>query len=143
MKSVKKIEGLLYSRYGSSIVSVTSLDGSERYEQTTPNEYSEKCNLPFADVTKYYYVKDGHLYLPNSKIQAVNLVLITTKEESLEGVSSCQDSCDCKSVWDYEFKAPDRLLEVVRTETAQKISQTIQIPTDENPNLDSNQRTAR
>ena len=138
MKSKKKLPKLLYSRFGNSIVSVLTLDGLIKYHPVTLNQYAIDRQRNFSKfVTKnYYYVQDGYLYLIDSEVEAVDVVLITLEKEKVEDISSCKSSDSCKSVWEHEFVCSDKLIEVVIQETLKEIlSSNKQIMEDENPNL--------
>lgn len=142
MKSVKKIPSLIYSRYGASIISITTLDGNQIFEPITMSAFrlfkDRKDSDKFKQKIKHYYIKDSRLYLPDSEIEAVNILYIPFQEIGLDEVSTCGDLTPCKSAWDMEFIVPDKLLEQVITETIAEVSRKKSIPTDENPNGDSN-----
>lgn len=53
----------------------------------------------------------------------------------------CKPNDDCKSEWEYDFIYPVKLIENIVSETIREASMKIQIPTDENPNMDSNQKS--
>jgi hypothetical protein len=136
-RSKHKIEGVLYSRFGSSIFLVESLDGSVVYNQATQRTISNRKKRMFGEADNVFYISDGYIYIPD-EIEAVNVHLISLTDKETEEVSSC-NSCDkCKSVWDYNFICPDKILDPVIREVIQEVSFVYNIPTDENPNLDSN-----
>lgn len=144
MKSTKKLPELIYSRYGSSIVEVTSIDGEVEFSRTTPRKYrndSKRIHTKYL-TTKFFYEKDSYLYLPDSRVEMVGVGLITLETEKLEAVSACNESGDCAiSIWDREFIVSDKLDEVVISETVKEIAGTyMQITPDTNPNMDENQR---
>ncbi len=148
MKSVKKIPKLFQSKYGAALISVSSIDGSFDFKPTALKSFKSKKNRRFASKVgeKYYYVRDGYLYLPDSTIEMVNLTLLAIDEREVDEVNSCSNCDDkdkmCKSAWDYEFICPERLLDVVIKDTVQMVLSTVlRIPEDENPNLDSNQKS--
>ncbi|MCB1711757.1 MAG: hypothetical protein KDH96_04535 [Candidatus Riesia sp.] len=138
-RSKKKLPELIYSRYGSSLKEVTAIDGLYEFKPSTLSQYRRDSQRAGFSDYKYFYVKNGYLWIPDSEQELVELYLLTPDLYDLYEMSECQD--DCKSAWDYEFIVPSDLLEQVISETAQKISIRYQIPTDENPNLDSNQKT--
>lgn len=143
MKSKHKIPELIYSKYGSSIIGVYSIDGGITFTPTTLTNYSllkDRPNSKF--ISKYmYYIQDGYLYLPDSDIEAVDIVLITLENDVADEVSECNTENQCKSLWDYDFKCPDKLLEVVIQETLQEVLGTFRkIVPDENPNMDETLR---
>lgn len=47
----------------------------------------------------------------------------------------------CESEWEYEFVCPIKIIEYVVAETIKEVSFRLQIPIDENPNMDSNQKS--
>lgn len=143
MKSKKKLPELIFSRFGDSIESVTTIDGIQEFLPTSLRQFRLQKDRPFSKyVTKnYYYVRDGYLYIPNTEIEAVNIVLLTTENDEADALSDCKECDGCKSIWDYEFICPDKLLEAVLTDTLQEVLSTHkQIIPDENPNMDETQR---
>lgn len=142
MKSFKKIPGLVYSRYGASIISITSIDGMTRFVPTTLSNYSlfkdRQNSDKFKGLTQFFYIKDGYLYLPDSEIEMVNIVYIPFDESEVDKASECSDGSSCKSIWDMEFVVPDKLSEQVITETINEVFTSRKVVVDENPNLDTN-----
>ena len=142
MKSKKKLPKLLYSKFGNSILSITTIDGSVDFLPITLTSYNLLKDRPSAKFVKqnYYYINDGYLYLPDSEIKAVNILLLTLESEKIDELSECSDT-ECKSVWDYDFVCSDKILEVVIQETLNEIlGSNKKIPEDTNPNMDENQR---
>jgi hypothetical protein len=139
MRSKCKIPKLIYSRYGGSLKEVTTADEEREFKPTTPSQYRRDKNRVEKSDYVYYYVKDGYLYLLDSEIELVNLYLITMDMDKIEEDCSC-NSDKCKSLWDYEFIVPDKLEEAVLGETIKEISMKKQIPADENPNMNNNEK---
>lgn len=139
MRSKKKLPELIYNRYGNTLKEVTTIDDEKEFKSTTPSQYRRDKNRVSSTDYVDYYVKDGYLYLLDSEIEVVNLYLITTDLQAVEEVSSCS-SPGCKSLWDYDFVVADKLEELVIGETVREISMKKQIPSDENPNLNSNEK---
>ena len=84
------------------------------------------------------------MYLPDSEVELVNIVLLPVSLDEVDEASGCKDKdCDgCKEGWDYEFNCPDKLLEIVVQETLKEVAsfyKAVQI--DENPNMDEHQKT--
>lgn len=143
MKSKKRIPGLVYSKYGNSLKEVTAIDGEKNFLPTTPAQYrlNKQRVADSSDTDSYFYLKDGYLYLPDTKISRVNLYVLSLETEKLEALSECNTKTNCcKSLWDYEFVIPDKLQEVVISETLKELSMKKQIPADENPNMNSNEK---
>ena len=138
MRSKNKLPKLINSRIGNSLKEVTSLDDEREFKPVTPSQYRRNKNRYFTDFIEYY-VKDDYLYIIDEEIFAVNLYLITLETDKVELVSGCSEN-NCKSLWDYDFKVPDKLIEAVISETLKELSLKLQIPTDENPNLNGNEK---
>jgi len=140
MRSKCKLPKLINSRLGNSLKEVTSIDDEREFKAVTPAQYRRNKERGESDYI-YYYVKDGYLYIPDQQILMVNLYLITLETENIDNCSSCSDNENaCKSLWEHEFNVPSKLVEAVITSAIQQISMSIQIPTDENPNLNSNEK---
>lgn len=130
MKSKKPLPKPIFSRLGSSIKNIRSVDGG--FEFTLGYEQQIKRNSR----RKYQYDKDifiylgtdGYLYIPDNEIYLLRLDLITLETEDCE----CEENC--KSAWEYEFKVPDRFLQNVIDYTIQKLVLYKQMPQDQNPN---------
>jgi len=144
MRSIKKIPGLVYGKNGPAIIHATTVDGSESYTYINPRSFSSikkrKYNIKS---TRYFYIKDGYMYLPNSETELLDISVITSDKKGSEDCSTCADSNDtsCKSVWDYEFVCPDRLYDVVVRDTLQEVGSIWRTSVeDENPNLNSNEK---
>lgn len=150
VRSKHKLPKLLYSRYGNSILEVTSVDGSVIFLPTTLSDYKlfrKRILSARTKNIKFYYVQDGYLYLPDCEFEYVNVTLITLDTKKVEDLSTCKDCNDgkgnekCKSQWDYEFICPDKLLTTVINETFKKATMLRQVVEDNLPNMDSNQKT--
>lgn len=136
MRSKNKLPKLINSRLGNSIKEITSLDDEREFKPTTPAQFRRDKDREGTSDYIYYYVKNGYPYILDTPIYMINLNVITMEQENIDG---CNKDC-CKSLWEYEFKCPDKLLDIVITETVKEISIRKGIPTDENPNLNSNEK---
>ena len=137
MKSVKKLPDLVYTRYGSSILEVTNIDYTKDFKPTTPYAYRKNKSRVEYIPELTHYERDGFLYLPESEVRSVSLVLYTPNSYDAEKLSACKED-KCLNPWDFEFTCSAKVLEVVIQETIKEVSQILRIPEDENPNLDSN-----
>lgn len=137
VKSKLKLPSLVYSKLGNTIKEVTSIDGKYLFKPNTIAQYrrdskrKQSKNLP-----KYFYIKDGYLYLPDSEVKMVNIYVLSLDLYDSEENSTCKKGC--KSAWDYEFIAPSDLLEQILRETASIIQTPVQLPVDENQNMNQN-----
>lgn len=141
MRSKEKLPCLIYSRYGSSIKEVTSIDYSTLFKPSTVSQFRRDKQREFQADSRKFYIRDGYLYLPDSEVEAVSLYLLTVDEYKARQVSGCSSEDPCKSAWDFEFICPDKLLNPVIQETIKEVSFQKQIVEDTNPNLDENLKT--
>jgi hypothetical protein len=136
MKSKKKLPKLIYSRFGSSVKEVTSLDGIFDFTIITPEQYRRNLRRMYSvNSDVYFYVdSDNYAYIPDKEIFTVDLTVLTVDNDEAEECSSCKE-VGCKSGWDYEFIVPDKLEQAVFKEALQTIASTYRaIVPDENPN---------
>lgn len=141
MKSKCKLPKLIYSRYGNSLKEVITADGEKEFKPITPSQYRRDNNRLEKPEYIYYYVKDDYLYLLDTEIELVSLYLISMNLDYLEEGCGCKDkSEECKSLWDYEFNVPDKLEEAIVGETIKEVAMVKQIPRDENPNSNNNEK---
>jgi hypothetical protein len=142
MKSKCKLPKLIYSRYGGSLKEVITADGEKEFKPITPSQYRRDKNRVEGSDYIYYYVKDGYLYLLDTEIELVSLYLISMELDSLEEGCCCNDNLEeCKSLWDYEFNVPDKLEEAVVGEAIKEVAMSKQMPRDENPNSNNNEKS--
>jgi hypothetical protein len=141
MKSKCKLPKLIYSRYGGSLKEVITADGEKEFKPITPSQYRRDKNRVEGSDYIYYYVKDGYLYLLDTEIELVSLYLISMELDSVEDGCCCNDNLEeCKSLWDYEFNVPDKLEEAIVGEAIKEVAMSKQIPRDENPNSNNNEK---
>lgn len=146
MKSKKKLPKLLWSKYGSSIILVTNLDGTKNYDLISQTDYLNLIRRPNSEKFKGKYAilyPDNILYIPDSEVKKIN-VLIYTLDEKADDISDCDDceDCnDCESYWDKEVSISDKMREVVFQETLKEVAMRVQIPLDANDNMDPNQKS--
>ena len=139
MKSKKKLPKVLWSKYGSSVILVTTIDGEKEYKLISQVDYMNLLKRPNSEkfTGKFAIIIDDYLYLPDSEIKMVN-ILIYTLDEKADDLSDCKECDDCESYWDKEVLISDKIREVVIQETLKEVSMKLQIPKDENPQGDSN-----
>lgn len=144
MKSCEKIPEGLFGKNGSGILDITNIDGSVSYTYVNPRTFAINKNRKYySKKIKYYYIKDGFLYLPESKNEIVEIRMFATDKSQVDNVCGCNDkSSECVSHWDLEFVCSDRLLDSVIRDTIQEVATIYRTSqADENPNLDENQKT--
>ena len=134
------LPNLIWHRFGSSVVMVTNVDKSVEYKIITESDYQKIRKQRFFDKFKGKYAiitSDNRLYIPDSEVERVSVLLYTLDENKLSACGCC-DNDECLSFWDVEVKIPDKLLNVIVDTVVQKLTVRLQVPKDENPNMDSN-----
>ena len=144
MKSTKKLPQTITGKQGPGILSVTSIDDNVDYDYNTTSKLRSNSKRRYTDKVnqKFFYVRDGHLYLPDSEVELVDIVLFAIDTAEVDAVSECSDCPECLSSWDRIFVCPDRFIDLVERETIQEIASVYgsRVP-DENPNMDENQKS--
>ena len=137
MKSKKPLPKLIFSRLGSSIRDIVSLDGNFKFTFVDEVQYrrNKKRQYSIKNEVYIYLGADNHLYIPDHEIFSVDLTVLTTKPEDADECSSCSDGdSKCKSKFNTEFICPDKLLNVVFDLTLQTLGINRRIIEDQNPN---------
>lgn len=135
MKSKKPLPELVFSRLGSSISQIYSLDREYDFTLVTEEQYkrNKKRRYSLPNEVYVYLGADNHLYIPDHEILSLNVELITMNTEDIDECSECSKD-KCKSGWDYEFIVPQKIEDVVFKEAIQIISMNKQLQQDPNPN---------
>lgn len=144
MRSEKKIPGVVYANLRPSIISVTSVDDNTNFIYTSLRKYKNSAKRKYGNRGDYYYYfSDGYIYIPDVHVEAVNVKVVTMNKKDAEALSGCgaDEESACKSQWDYTFVCPAKLIEYVATETLNECLTKVKIPTDENPDMNSNKKT--
>lgn len=134
MKSINKIPLPVFSRIGSSILYVESVDGKYQLQVVDMKQYKRntKRQHQLVDVVYAYIGEDLHLYIPEKEIRSVDLAVLTMHTE---GKTGCGEDSECKNAWDAEFICSDKLELAVFEMTLQMLLSTYrQITPDQNPN---------
>ena len=146
MRSVEQLPEGIFGKTGAGIVSVMSVDGGQEYHYISPQRYAllKRRSKYARDTSRYYYVKDGYLYLPNSTTELVEVRMFALDKAEAENACDCDDSKQpsCKSVWESDFVCPDRFLDLVVKDTLQEVASIYRSSQpDENPNMDEYQKS--
>jgi hypothetical protein len=137
MKSKKPLPKLVFSRLGSSIRDIVSLDGNFKFTFVDEVQYrrNKKRQYSLKNEVYIYLGADNHLYIPDHEIFSVDLTVLTTKPEDVDECSSCSDGkSKCKNKFLTEFICPDKLLNIVFEDVLSKMGLSKQIREDSNPN---------
>lgn len=142
MRSKERIPEIFNSKAGYIIESVTNIDSSVDYDPIRSiADFKKNSKREFGNEFKYFYISDGYVYIVNSTSEIININALFLDEEAALKLSDCEECDDCKSKLDNKFICPSEFLSTVRDQTLNIILTSKQIPEDENPNLDSNQKT--
>ena len=137
-KSVKSLKelGLVFTRYGSSIKELFSIDrNSTIFNESTLYQFRLNSQREGGPDEDKFYILDNHIYVPR-EVWTLSGIVLALDQYELDELCGCNENCE--SVWDKEFIAPDSMLEDIVGYTIQNMAQTKQIPEDEKPDLSNN-----
>ena len=141
MRSKHRVPGLIITRNGPAILSITNADRSIYFTKINPRTYLNTKKRKYADKEKYvYYYQDGYIWIPDTHIELINIDAITLKKEEALKLSACAEEnkgLGCPNVWEDEFVCPDKLREFVVKETIQEVMLRVQVPRDDNPDMNA------
>lgn len=135
MKSKKPLPKLIFSRLGSSIRDIVSLDGDFLFTLVDETQYrrNKKRQYKIKNEVYLYLGADNYLYIPDHEIHSVDLTIFTMDLENVDDISSCKNN-DCTDSWNLKFVCPEKLLEPTKEMVLQKLGITRQLRNDENLN---------
>lgn len=137
-----KLPELIWSRYGSSILMVTNITNSKKYQLISPLEFMNIKNRSNFEKFKGKYAiiyPDNRIIIPDSTVKRIN-VLLYTLDESIINMGYCEECDNCNNYYDAEFNLPNKIGEAVIQEAIKEISLRMQIPKDELPSGNSNEK---
>lgn len=146
MRSKKRLPDMIYTRIGPAIIKVSNIMDDIIFTSISLRKYANNKERKYGNIDQYYYyVNDGYIYIPDINIEAINVDLITLDIKAALELGGCGAEKDkpCTSQWDYDFVCPDKLLEYIVSETLRETITKLQIPTDENPDMDINKKTQK
>ena len=145
MKSVCELPSTFNSSIGPIVISVTNITGDIEYQALrTPADYKNQQKRRFQNATNYYYLSNNHLYIVGSTPERISITALFEDQFEAEKFSECSDVSDCESALDYRIIIPNKYISTVKDQVVQHIGSIHKaIPEDENPNLDSNQKTGK
>ena len=137
-----KLPELIWSRYGSSILMVSNITNSKKYQLISPLEFMNIKNRSNFEKFKGKYAiiyPDNRIIIPDSTVKRIN-VLLYTLDESIINMGYCEECDNCNNYYDAEFNLPNKIGEAVIQEAIKEISLRMQIPKDELPSGNSNEK---
>lgn len=143
MRSKHELPGMIWSRYGPSLITVTTIDGDKDYEIISHSYYSDIRNSPNFDKFKGNYAivyPDNRLYIPDNTVRKVNVLIysLDEKKNTLSECGSADNSVDCTNYWDTTIELSSKLSEAIFQETLREISMRLGIPFDADENNNPN-----
>lgn len=138
-KGKKRLPKIINSRFGPAVRSVTNIDNTIEYVKTTPSKYRKDKLREEKLSRQQYYIDNGYPYLPDSRMEVINMSILTLENYLINEISGCSKD-NCKSYWDYEVPTSDKITEVAVQETIKELSLNKQIVEDSNPNLNVNDK---
>lgn len=124
-----EIPAIFDGYYGLKIRSLSSLDGTEDMNETTPAEFvriSRSPNYKF-NKKKYYWYEGGRFYFPNIKWPGVKMSALFEGDISLYG---CDPKKKCKVKQDQPCNIPAYLFPEIEGKVLQELGISLQVPID-------------
>jgi len=141
MKSTLPVPGIVYGKNGPAVLHATNVDGTKDYTYITPRDFNSIAKRKYViRDDRYFYMKDGYVYLPNSTNELLDISVISLDKIGCKEASSCAEG-ETGSIWDSEFVCPDRFYDIVVRDTVQELASVWRTSVkDENPNMNSNEK---
>ena len=129
-RSKDKIPSITDLSSGPMIRSLTTLDYSVEALYTQPSIYANmtKTSGFKYNKKKYYWIKDGYIYIPDVEWEAVRLDAVF--EEDVSALICGNDPKDCKLSQDNNMNIPEYLFSEAEGMAVKEIMMTAQIPGD-------------
>ena len=128
-RTLKKLPKLFNGSKGPLIRRVYSIDQGFEFHKTSPTTYisiANKTSFKY-DKNKYYWFKNGYLYLPDTETEGIMVEALW--EDVLSDFCST-DEADCSLIQDRVFPLPDYLFAEVEQMAQQEFGISINIPSD-------------
>lgn len=129
-RSKDKLPKVMEGTNGPIIRSVTTLDQSQRLEETYPSTYANitnSTNFKYLK-SKYFWYMDGYLFIPDVEWEAVRMEAIF--DEDIKKYICSEDAQDCTLEQDRQMAIPDYLFAEIEQMVLKEILTTGQIPSD-------------
>ena len=138
-RSKDKLPELLDGGKGPVIRSVTTIDQSQRLEETYPETYANMTKASTFKYlkTKYFWYLDGHIYIPDVEWESVRMVALFNADVS---EFDCTNTDDCALEQDRKMAVPENLFAEIEQMVLKEVLTTGQIPSD---GADDSQSTFR
>lgn len=114
MRSMEKLPTIIKAGFGHLIKNVTSLDGLIDLSQTSRRSFNTKARTDDFkyNQTKYFFIEDDYLYVPNVDWEAVRMVAFFEEPAYIDYLNSCTTGSPllCTPMKDREFLCPNHLV---------------------------------
>lgn len=141
MKSKKKIPQTYETIYR-ELIEIYNPTYAKEFKQISPKEYKNIKLRRFQDKRiKYYWFSNGHLIIPDTFVEVVNIRGAFLNPAEAKALNSCEssDKNACISLLDEQFVCPDYLLPVIKQEVLKDLFNFYKrVITDESPNQNAN-----
>jgi hypothetical protein len=129
-RSKNKLPKLFEGSKGPIIRSVTTLDQSQRLEETYPSTYAnitQSTNFKYHK-SKHFWYMDGYLFIPDVDWEAVRMEAIF--DEDIKKFICSEDARNCTLEQERVLAIPDHLFAEIEQMVLKEILTTGQIPSD-------------
>lgn len=140
MKSVKKLPKSFDSSYG-TLVKVFTINGDKEYTQIKIGDYKDILNREYINKNiKYFWIDDGYIYIPESQVEEVMVVILTENPQEVDILNNIKGS-ECLKPLDSVFPCPTHLLDVAKTQTILELAKVYKgLVEDNRPDQNSNNK---
>lgn len=122
------------------IIKVYTIDNNTEIFMIRAQEYSDYTKRQYGKPKMNYWLEDDYLYIPNTTIEAVKVVLIPKDESEVDAANGDSES-SCSSVLDTNISYPDHLITLAKQEVLKEISSVYkQIVEDEKGDNNTNNK---
>jgi len=139
-KTVQRSVNKVAETYG-SIIRVFTLD-NDTYKIVSADSFKNILDDEYYNPNdRYAWIENKHLIIPNSDVETVKLSgYFINKKKAMESGCGSTDEYNCYSALDEPFDLPSEIKNIVMKDALQSILTKLQIPKDETPNSNLNQK---
>lgn len=135
-RSKTKLPEHFSSSYG-SFLNIFNVLRNGRYIETTINQYINKSKLRYkVPNTYYFWIENGYLFIPDSDVEQV---VVSGIFQNMYALLDYQES-KCTKLLDLSLPFPDFIVSLISEQVINKFSSNLKIPSDENPNMNINEK---
>lgn len=133
MRSKKPLPKAFLSNYG-SVIQIFNVMRNKDYKEVSITHYKNiSSQKNKARNTKYFWIENDYLYIPDSEVEILVVIGLFSNPEEVIAFNEEY----CTKLLDFTLPVPDYLLQPVTEMTLKQLSIRLQIPRDEDSNLNS------